>query len=228
MLTPEKVKRLAMKTIGQTNSFVAASRVPVHVTESLSKSDAGVIVGIYLNGRDSHVEIAERGVTVVIPENSRFIPYTAITHLTSPDEEDRDLDLLVELGEVGDVLGCAIPVFGVTEDIPDIFAFYDFLLAIFEHLRISPINLRSVASRQDLVDFLRTECSWEEYTGALASYLERGFDTSEFERLEIDRELLNRPDFWRVLAVILDQPIRQPVDQVRDPDSWDNSPEFPK
>jgi hypothetical protein len=102
------------------------------------------------------------------------------------------------------------------------------LLAVTEFLGLSPVNLRSVTSLKDLIDYLRTECLWEEYTGALANYLENEFDVDSFDALNIDKAMLAKPDFWRALAVLLNVPIKMPVEKVRDPDGWANTAEFSK
>jgi hypothetical protein len=227
-LTHETVRRIALRTLGRTDSFIAAQRMSNKVPAGFAAADSGTVVGVYINDKDNHLIITERGVTVVAGERQNFIGFACITQITSPDDVDQDIDLLVENDRFDDVRSYSIPVLGATEDLPDIIVFHEFLLGIMEYLQINPINLRSVSSKQDLIDYLKTECEWEEYTGALANYLEKDFGTWAFEDLKIDEEMLRKPDFWRAVAVILNVPMRQPVQKVRDPDGWANTAEFRK
>ncbi len=227
-MTPDTVRRIAKKTIGLTDSFIGRSRLNNQFVASASHYPKQAFIGVYLNTPDSHLIITDQGVDIVAGGRRCFINYAEITQITFPAEDDRDLDLLVENDKFDDVRSYAIPVLGVTNDFADIHEFYKFLLAITEYLGVSPVNLRSVASLKDLIDYLRTECLWEEYTGALANYLENEFDVDSFDGLNIDKAMLAKPDFWRALAVLLNVPIKMPVEQVRDPDGWSNTAEFSK
>jgi hypothetical protein len=170
--------------------------------------------------------ITELGIRVFQDGLDDFFLYTEISQITSPECVDRDLDLVLEGDRFDDIRAFSFPVLGVTNDFPDIEVFYEFLLAVLEKLQISPINLRSIRTIDDFIDYLRTECEWETYTEALANYLEREFDPACFDRLKIDKILLDTPDFWRALAVILNIPIRLPLELVRAPDEFDNTAQF--
>jgi len=224
-MTPDTVRRFALKSIGNADSFIARSKLQLEMSSYVAEKKQ-TIIGVYVNGADSHIIVSDKGLTVVYSQSSEFIPYEQITHITSPIDGEQDLDLLLESDSLDDVLGSSIPIFGITDGIPDIDEFYNFLLDVTEYLRISPINLRSIRNMKDLAVFLKTECEWEEYTGALANYLENDFHAERFSRLKIDKEMLEKADFWRAVAVILDIPIRLPVEMVRDKDEWANSASF--
>jgi hypothetical protein len=224
-MTPDTVRRLALKSIGLADSFIVRSRLQCHLPSYIDEKDQTVI-GVYINNSDSQIIISERGLTVIDYESKDRIPFKEITHIMEPIEGEQDLDLLLECDRWDDVRSLSIPILGVTNNFPDINEFYNFLQSVMKHLQISPINLRSIHTRKDLVDFLKTECEWEYYTSALATYLDNDSIESRFEDFQIDKDMLSKPDFWRAIAVILGIPTRMPVDKVRDPDDWVNRAQF--
>lgn len=225
-MTPDTVRRIAMKTLALTDSFIGRSRLNNQFIASASLYSKNAFIGLYLNSPDSHLVITEKGVEVIWTDHKYFINYSDITQITSPGPDDRDLDVLVENDRVDGVRSYAIPVLGVTNDVADIEEFYNFLLAITEYLGINPVTLRSISSMKDLIAYLRVECQWDEYTGALANYLEDEFHVQNFEAVDIDKVIFEKPDFWRAVAVLLDVPIKMPLEKVRDLRGWENSAEF--
>jgi hypothetical protein len=217
-----------MRTLGLADNFIASSRLRCELSWCESAAKTGTVIGVYLNALTGYVIITDKGLDVWLGEHHYDVLYSEITEITSPDDDDRDLDLLVENDRFDDARRISIPVLGVTTALQDIYLFYDFLIAITAHLQITPIDLKRVSSLEDLVDYLRTECEWEEYTQALANHLEMDFSMEAINVLKIDKALLDKPDFWRAVALILNAPIKQPLEKVRDPDNWDNKAVFPK
>jgi hypothetical protein len=227
-ISPATVRRIAIRTVGLADSFIASSRVRCELAWCDSAAKTGTVIGVYMNAPIGYVIITDRGLDVWLGDYHYDVLYSEITQITSPVDDDRELDLMVENDSFDDVRRYSIPVLSVTNRFPDIHLFYDFLMAIMEHHQIIPIDLRKIENLADLVDYLRTECEWEEYTHALANHLETAFSADSLEELKIDKALLDKPEFWRAIAVILNAPIRQPMEKVADPDNWCNTAVFPK
>lgn len=226
MLTPYTVRRIAMKTLALTDGFILRSRRNNRYLESASHHAKQTVIGVYINTSKCHLTITDTGIEINSGDKTDFVSYADITHITEPAEGEQDLDLLLENEKFDDVRSYAIPVLGKKYDEPDIFEFYNFLTAISEFLVTSPIQLRTVTSMKELISYLRTECEWEEYTGALANYLENEFDPDAWTELDIDRDMLAKPDFWQALAVLLNVPMKLSVDQVRDGIEWEGRAEL--
>jgi hypothetical protein len=212
-LSAETVRRIALRTMGVSESFVADSTLYAELNEAMTAE--GSVVGLYLNDPRSYVVITNKGLHVQRNANGRFIAFEFISEITAPLVEERDLDVMTEIPGREDVESVAIPILGITEDMPDIMLLHEFLIAIMQLQRINPIGLKNIVTKQDLIDYLRTECEWELYTGALANYLETDFNFAMFDGLSIDESMLAKPDFWRAMAVILNVPVRTPVEKIR-------------
>jgi hypothetical protein len=139
--------------------------------------------------------------------HDEFLGYEQIKEITTRKSVDRDLDLILGSDSAEDVRCVSFPVLGETEGFSDIGVFYKFLRVVIDELQISSIRLRRVRTIDDFIDYVRTECEREEHMDALADYLEKDFDADSFDRFKIDKAILDTPDFWRALVVILNLPI---------------------
>jgi hypothetical protein len=205
-MKPSFVKRIAIRTLGNLESFIMDSRLMGEPKRAASTKD-GDTVGIYVNSPNSFLIVSELGVRVFHSGGDDYCGYEQITVITKPESVDRDLDLMLASNSAEDVRCLSFPVLGETERLPDIGVFYKFLRVVIDELQISSIRLRRVRTIDDFIDYVRTECERDEHMDALADYLEKDFDADSFDRFKIDKAILDIPDFWRAVVVILNLPI---------------------
>lgn len=226
MISPDTLRRIAKETLGNCDSFILSPILPSEF--KAARSDVtDQIVGVYLNSPTDYLIVSEKGITCFKESTEELIEYRHISQVTAPGDGDQDLDLLLENSQWGDVYCRSIAVLGITDDLADIEEFHSFIIQVLEKTQLEPIDLKSISSRKDLIDFLRYDCKWQEYTDALANYLEQDFTDTSFSKYNVDPDLAKSPEFWRALAVVLNVPIRMHLEEVRDPVRFANSAELP-
>ena len=188
------VRRLALQLLSPLESFIVGSQGSNELAWYENLASHGRPIGVYINSSTNYIIVADYGLDVQIGDYHCSIKYDDVTQISPPQMGDQDLDVAVESAEINDICRYSIPIFGGTEEAPDIRIFHDFLT------KIVPIDLLSVESRKDLMDYLERGSASSEVNRELVNEFLMDFRPDALEALKIDKNLMHNPGFWRAVA----------------------------
>jgi hypothetical protein len=161
------------------------------------------ILGTYVNNADDFFVVTVKGLHCIQQGKSQFLPYALISAVELPDDETyRDIALRLHDGDV-----FYLKIANDTEEFPDLHPVHEALSSIVHWplVRNYIDEIRSVETREDLVrfvDYIQNERATLDPVSSVA--LNRGFPSAfQLQQLNIDCDLLNKPDTWRLLALVL-------------------------
>lgn len=157
---------------------------------------------MYINDANDYILFTWFGLRWVSGVVVQLIPFDSIVSIELPpnEDEDRVLKLILHDGKI-----VLLPVVNDTDDQADFYLVRDVLTSIiyWPHESTNTEQIHNIQSRIDLADFidLETQSSWR---SPKSSALRRGFPKPWLlEHFSIGADLLERPDLWRLLALLL-------------------------
>ncbi len=173
---------------------------------SFLKEDS--LLGLYMNAEDDYVLVTGSKVHRLKGEKVRSLAYGEMREVDLPkDPAQRALYVHMKGGDT-----FLLPISNDTGEIPDYFAFRDFLVAIIyaPHFSENPEDIEKINNREDLEQFLEYQGNFDTYSDLTAG-LSDGFPQAwQLDLFKIDRNLLDRPDVWRLLALFLSRSFEVP------------------
>jgi hypothetical protein len=180
------------------NSFVIPRDEKLFAQWLLSEDDE--LIGVYVNDPENFILFCEKALHWVYDDNVRVIPFSSITSVELPDDDNTHA-LVLKLID-GSVT--VIEIQNNTVDYPDVHELHDILKSMiyFPHFSYNTEDILKIKTRGDLREFLHQD-NWDKYS-AITSGLYDGFPQKWLlERFNIDPALLEREDIWRLLALFV-------------------------
>lgn len=167
------------------------------------------VVGIYMNTPSDVLIFTLNAIHWMRDDRLRTFPHEEIEKLEElyedSDEETRELKLYLFSGEI-----VLLPVIGLTEEFPDIFTVYEFIVSALPSKTSfapnwKPSDIAAINNRQDLSQFLHKHYDgWDDVLGGLIDSLNAGYPKpKQLRDYGIDERVLENPDTWRLLALFL-------------------------
>lgn len=161
------------------------------------------LYGVYINNEEDFILVSDQAVYRVKGEKARTIRYEDIREVDLPkDPEQKALYVHLKGGDT-----FLLPVQNESEEEPDFYAVRDFLVAVIHepHFSVNPEKIENIHTSKDLIDFLRSQAGWNpEIYEDLILALKNGFPEAwQLDLFKIKRDLLEKPDVWRLLALFL-------------------------
>jgi len=167
-----------------------------NLSDLFSSDIPGGVVGIYFNSNEDLdcLVLTENGILVSSPPRTQFFSYNDIEMVEKPVDVDEHLDVLLKSNE-----RVFLSISGGREDVMSLYKFLSQLLG--KNLS-EEMELGAVKTRRDLQEFM---CSafWEE--DEFCVWLSDGIK-EDMKRAQIDPELLNHPDIWRFIGMVIYPP----------------------
>lgn len=184
--------------------------------------DCEFLFGVYMNTAEDFVLISIDKIHRFKGDKVRSLSYEGIREVDLPkDPAQRALYVHMKNGDT-----FLLPISNETNEIPDYFAFRDFLVAVVyaPHFSENPDDIEKITSKDDLITFLENQGHAELYSDLIRS-LQNGYpSTWQLDLFKIDPKLLERQDLWRLLALFLSRPLEVPFQglQAIAPGSWEH------
>ena len=164
--------------------------------------------GLYMNSEDDFILFTDCAVHRVKGEKVRTIPYEGIREIDLPKDPDQRALYIHMRG--GDTF--LLPIQNDTDDEQDFYPVRDFLVAMVytPHFSRHPEDIEKINDRNDLKRFLEREGDSDQHLD-LTRALRFGFpEPWLLDLFKIDPKLLDSPDVWRLLALLLCRSCEEP------------------
>ncbi|GEM_PF-1699692 len=206
-----------MATLRNLDSFVLPRRLKVFSKLLLEDcaSDLekrAVVIGAYFNDESDVVFFTSQGFYQLIEEKIRYTNYESIFSIALPEGHDDDIEDQVDQNNVltitlHDGTKVPVPIKNETDESPDFYTVYSFLVSRISQPKraYSAEDIQEIDAREDLINFLKMDDHTAFRNERLTDALESGFpeNIDLLDQFLIDPELLERPDVWRLLAILL-------------------------
>jgi|GEM_PF-4126636 hypothetical protein len=161
------------------------------------------LYGVYINNHEDYIFVSDQAVHRIKGEKIRTIRYEDMREVDLPkDPEQRALYVHLKGGDT-----FLLPIANETEEEQDFYAFRNFLVAVMHqpHYSVNPEEIERIQDGAGLQEFLEKQGSWEwELYKDITTGLRDGFpEPWQLDLFKIDRELLENPGVWRLLALFL-------------------------
>ncbi len=167
------------------------------------------LYGLYMNNEEDFVLITDQSVHRIKGEKARTIGYDGIREVDLPkDPDQRALYIHMRNGDT-----FLLPIGNETHEVPDFYAFRDFLVAVIyaPHYSNSPEAIERINNRADLIAFIGAQDDEGGYEDLIRALDHFGFpEPWLLDLFKIDRQLLEQPDVWRLLALFLCRRYEEP------------------
>jgi hypothetical protein len=212
------IKASVLANLSHLHSFIKGELLQEHDLELGNFGGGEQLIGVYINTQDDYVLITNFGVRWSHQGVELFLPYKSIKDVEPTQDENGSSQLQLTLRDQEIQM---LPVLNATEDLPDIDSMHDFLSAVIaidavvEDDPTAPsLTPGDVSSRQQLTEVLSYysfKCAPDKRTYLLS--IMQGLDDNYPPRwllreLGVDENILDNPDLWRLLALLLTFPVR--------------------
>lgn len=187
----------AVGNLCATYAFIKRSSVSESMLDWVDQKES--IIGVYINAQDNYLVICKEGIHYYDGEAKAYIGFNTTVSVELPNtEDDRYLRLILRPGKQVFML----PVWHATEDVLDLFHMYDFIRLTLK-TPAAKRDIRTISSKDDLIDYLRQPSVTTEGLTDLAAWLEDGSPRSSWlETLKIDPTVWQDPNALRLMALI--------------------------
>ncbi len=202
-----KIEDYVKQHLASLESFARAEDQLVLAKSFLGEKE--MLHGLYMNNEEDFVLFTDRAVHRIKGDKVRTIEYVGIREVDLPKDPDQRALYIHMRG--GDTF--LLPIANESDDGLDFVPVRNFLIAIIysPHFSENPQDIENISSKEDLVEFLEFQRGWDLHRDVTRS-LNFGFpEPWQLDLLKIDKELLERPDTWRLLALFLSRS-RETVD----------------
>ncbi|HEY9715096.1 MAG TPA: hypothetical protein V6C72_16620 [Chroococcales cyanobacterium] len=216
-----------LKPLYATHSFVRAKSAASLSAGMLSDDDK--LFGAYVNNPDDFILISKDGISWMRHDTLKFLPFEMMSGVRMPDD-NRPRCVLISLHDGSEVV---LEILNDTEEIADFYPWHEFLNSVifFPQSSEDIERIREIRSLRDVRQYV-TEQSYGVESGVcdidcdfqLSDAIRSGFPQHFIlKALDIDPDLLDRPDVCRLLALFL---VRQNVDFFRNCDQREAAIEY--
>jgi hypothetical protein len=212
------IKTSALANLSHLHSFIKGELLQEHDLELGNFGGGEELIGVYINTPEDYILITSIGLRWSHQGVEIFIPYKSIKEVeaTFNENEGAHLHLTIHDEEIH-----VVPVLNATEDFPDIESMHDFLSAVIvvdairdDDPTAPSLTPGDVSSRQQLTQVLSYysfKCTPDKraYLMSIMQGLEDNYPPRWLLReVGIDENILESPDLWRLLALLLTFPVR--------------------
>jgi hypothetical protein len=212
------IKASVLANLSHLHSFIKGELLQEHDLELGNFGGGEQLIGVYINTHEDYILITNIGLRWSHQGAELFLSYESIKEVEPNQDDIGDLQLRLTLH---DQKIQVLPVLNATEDVPDMESMHDFLSAVIAIDAISAndptapsLTPGDVSSRQQLTEVLRYysfKCKPDKrtYLMSMMQGLDDGYPPRWLMReLGIDENMLDNPDLWRLLALLLTFPVR--------------------
>lgn len=199
----EKIRQSAHRLF-ELYSFLKGDNIDEGFWPRLTLEDHERVLGVYINNNSDYIVVTDCYLHRFHGKRHHVIPYRSLSKVEIPDEETREIIVTLENEQVIPLL-----IENETEENPDVFEVFDFLCEIRDVFGDRTGEIESVKSQESLVQFYRYGKDATELSQQIADRLENGRASEKhMKKLNIDPSLLERPDVWRLFALLLSSPFQ--------------------
>jgi hypothetical protein len=212
------IKASVLANLSHLHSFIKGELLQEHDLELGNFGGGEQLIGVYINTPEDYILLTSLGLRWLHQGVELFLPYESIQDVEPSQDAKGSSQLKLTLDDQQIRM---LPVLNATEDFPDVVCMHDFLSAVIAIDAISgtdptapSLTPGDVSSRQQLTEVLRYysfKCKPDKraYLLSMMQGLEDGYPPRWLlKELGVDENIIDNPDLWRLLALVLTFPVR--------------------